>query len=268
LGATSSGIPVNLTNPLGAATLTNLKLGATGAFKVASTNCPSTLTASANCQASLTFSPTSAGSQTGDMTVASDTLTVTEFLPLNGVGFDFTMADATATSQTVTNGQAAVFPLTFSLVSQSSDAVLTLSCDTSAASFPPYASCAFSPSTTPQVPAAAAGGATVTIATGQSQASAAMRPWRLAPLTCGLVLLPLALWRRRPLWMRSKVLLLAVLLVLLAGSASSCTSSGISVGGGTPLTGPGITPAGKYQIPVNAVSNGVKHTVTLTLIVD
>ena len=102
----------------------------------------------------------------------------------------------------------------------------------------------------------------MTVATGQPQTTARVTGWRALPLACGLLLLPMALIRRR------RVFPLAVLLVLLAGGVSSCTSSGIYLGGGSPRTGPGITPSATYKIPVDVISNNVKHTVTLTLIVD
>ena len=63
-------------------------------------------------------------------------------------------------------------------------------------------------------------------------------------------------------------MLLALLLAALAGGVSSCTASGVFLGGGTPRSGPGITPPATYKIPVDVVSNNVKRTVTLTLIVD
>jgi hypothetical protein len=261
VGSTSDPITVTLTNPSGAGSLANLKLDATGAFKVASSACPSTLAALASCTATVVFSPVSPGAQTGSMTVSSDALVGGEFLPLHGVGFDFTVAATGSQSQTVANGQTASFPMTFSLVSQTKEAVLSLSCDT-AAPFPPYATCVFNPSANTRVPATASGNATVMIVTGQSQTTARSTGWSMVPLTCGLVLLPVVLMRCR------RTLLLALLLVVLAGGVSSCTSSGAFLAGGTPRSGPGITPPATYKIPVDVVSNNVKHTITLTLIVD
>jgi hypothetical protein len=261
VGSSSDPITVTLTNPSGAGSLANLKLGATGAFKVASSACPATLDALASCTATVVFSPISPGPQTGSMTVSSDALVGGEFLPLHGMGFDFTAVATGSQSQTVANGQTASFPLTFSLVGQTKEAVLALSCET-AAPFPPYATCDFSPSANTRVPAGASGNATVLLVTGQSQTAARLTGWRMVPLTCGLVLLPWALVRRR------RTLLLALLLMVLAGGFSSCTSSGAFLGGGTPRSGPGITPPATYKIPVDVVSNNVKHTVVLTLIVD
>ena len=106
---------------------------------------------------------------------------------------------------------------------------------------------------------------TVQILTGQSTSSAsATHPsgWRLLPLACGFLLLPLALGRRR------RLLTMVAVLAILASGVSSCTSSGGMLNGGTPKSGSGITPAGTYTITVNALSNGVTHPVTLTLTVD
>jgi hypothetical protein len=91
--------------------------------------------------------------------------------------------------------------------------------------------------------------------------------WRLLPLSCGLLLLPIALCRRR------NRLLLIALLAVVAVSASSCTSSGGGSGGGGGGGGGGsgsssTTPAGTYSIPVTITSTGISHVVTLTLIVD
>jgi hypothetical protein len=260
VGATSDGLTVTLTNPSGGASLTNMKLAATGPFKVAGNTCPATLAALASCTASVVFAPLGAGPQTGSLTVSSNALAAGASLPLHGVGFDFTAASSGAPSQTVTSGQTASFPLTFALVNQSVEAVVTLSCNT-ATGFPPYATCSFSPSANARVPASSSGNATLLIATSQAQTTARLADWRIVPPACGLLLLPLALTRRRRA-------LLVLMLALLAFGVSSCTSSGVFSGGGTPRTGPGITPAATYKIPVDVVSNNVKHTVTLTLIVD
>jgi hypothetical protein len=84
----------------------------------------------------------------------------------------------------------------------------------------------------------------------------------LLPPACGLLLLPLALARR------SRALLLATLLVVLAGGVTSCTESNVISGGTLARSGSNTTPAATYQVTVDVLSNNVKHTVTLTLIVD
>ncbi|MGB6722960.1 MAG: hypothetical protein WBE72_19345, partial [Terracidiphilus sp.] len=84
--------------------------------------------------------------------------------------------------------------------------------------------------------------------------------WRALPLVCGLLLLPLALARRR------KVLWLAVLTAVLMAGASSCTSSSGGTGGNPP--GGNGTPPGTYTIPITVTSTGVSHAVNVVLTVD
>jgi hypothetical protein len=99
---------------------------------------------------------------------------------------------------------------------------------------------------------------TVNVATGQSTSVAnatGASGWRMLPLGCGLILLPLG-WRRR-----RKALLLVALLTILVGS-------GTGGGGGGGSTGGDTTPSGTYSIPITMTSNTVQHTVTLTLTVD
>ena len=264
LGIVSSPATVTLTNPTQTTSLTSFTLAATGPFKVAATTCTATLAPLASCTVQVVFAPLSAGQQTGSLTVSSAAMAASAAVQLEGVGFDFTVAPSGAGSQTVSSGQTAYFPLAISLIDQTRPAVVTLSCNT-ASPFPPYATCVFNPSATPSVPAAATGNATVEVVTGQAQSSAraaGLPGWRLIPLSCGLLLLPLALGRRR------KTLLLAALLAVLASGVTSCTASGGTVGSGTPRTGPGTTPAATYSIPVTVTSNGVQHSLTLTLIVD
>jgi hypothetical protein len=62
--------------------------------------------------------------------------------------------------------------------------------------------------------------------------------------------------------------MLIALLAMLVGGVSSCTESSVGVPLPGPRTGPGLSPAGSYSIPVTVSSNGVAHTVTLTLTVD
>jgi len=266
-GTSSSPETVILTNSSAVTSLTNFALAATGPFKVASTNCPATLAALASCTAQVVFAPLSAGPLAGSLTVSSTALASGAAVQLVGDGFDFTVAASGSMSATVANGQTAYYPLAISLINQSRPAVLTVACNT-AAPFPPYTACSFNPSAHPSAPALASGSVTVQVATGQKQTTVAaasgpgVAPWRLAPLACGLLLLPLALFRRR------NALLLAALLAILSAGVSSCTTSGVLTASGNPGTGAGITPSATYSIPVNLSANGVTHTVTLKLTVD
>jgi hypothetical protein len=52
------------------------------------------------------------------------------------------------------------------------------------------------------------------------------------------------------------------------GGVSSCTSSGGGSGGSGGSSTSSSTPAGTYTIPVTAASNGVQHSLSVTLTVD
>jgi hypothetical protein len=84
-----------------------------------------------------------------------------------------------------------------------------------------------------------------------------------------VLLLPLG-WRRR-----RSALWLAALLAFMASGVTSCTSSGIIQGVGSPTSGAGTTPSGLYSIAITATSNNVQHALVdstgkpiLTLTVD
>jgi hypothetical protein len=219
---------------------------------------PLTLAALASCTVDVMFAPMSAGVQNGSLTVSSSALPTGSFMPLSGMGFDFTLVPSGSSSLTITNGQTANFKLLITPLNGSQGA-FTFQCGT----LPQYTSCTFNP-TSEGIAANSTGNVAVVIATGLTTAHSSRPPaWPVLPLACGLVLLPFALSRRR------RALLLIVLLAVLAGGVSSCTQSS---GGGLPTppspTGPGITAAATYTIPVTATSNGISHTVTLTLTVD
>ena len=259
-GLVSSPVTVTLTNPSGTASLSSFTLAATAGFKVVNNTCPSTLAAGASCTAGIEFAPLSAGTQSGSLTVGSSALAGGAFVPLEGMGFDFAVAASGSSSQAVANGQTANYKLVITPL-LGSQGVFTFQCGT----LPPYAACTFNP-TSEGIPANTTGYEVVQISTGLTQTTvSSSRPpaWRVFPLLCGLVLLPFALGRRR------RALLLVAALAILAGGVSSCTASGGGLGGGTPpKSGPGITPAGTYSIPVTLLSNGVQHQITLTLTVD
>jgi hypothetical protein len=263
VGTVGSPQTVTLTNSVGTGSLSGFSLAVSTGFRLVNNTCPSTLAPQASCTAGVEFAPTSAGALTGTLTVIDSQMAAGQTAPLTGTGFDFTIAVSGSSSQTVANSQTASYTLAIALLNQTQGAAMSLTCGT--ASFPAYAACAFNPSANPQIPATASGSVTVQILTGQSTSSAsATHPsgWRLLPLACGFLLLPLALGRRR------RLLTMVAVLAILASGVSSCTSSGGMLNGGTPKSGSGITPAGTYTITVNALSNGVTHPVTLTLTVD
>jgi len=267
VGATSSASTVTITNPDPVTSLSGLTVTPVPAaeFKLASSTCGTTLAAGASCTVGLEFAPTSAGTQSGTLTVSDSVLTAGSTLALSGMGFDFALCFGntiapcvTSSAKTIANGQTADYYLTIAPLG-GSEGSFTLQCS----NLPAYSSCAFNP-TSPTAYSGASVYETVEIATGLTgTATNSSRPlgWPALPLACGLALVPLSLARRR------RALLLVALLVLLAGGVSSCTSSKIikgSSGGG----GSGVTPAGTYSIPVTVPSNGISHQITLTLTVD
>jgi hypothetical protein len=260
VGARSSAQTVIVTNSSAAVTLTDVAVSVSAGFQLTANTCAATLGPGLSCTVGVEFAPTSAGQQTGNLTVASSMLPASAVAPLSGMGLDFTSTVNGGASQSVTSGQTASYALTLTPLS-GSNGTFTFQCG----ALPANAGCTFNP-TSVTVAANTTGSVTVQVATGQSQ-SAAMSPevgsWRALQVACGLLLLPLA-WKRR----RSILLVLAGLIV--AGSLSSCAGSG---GGGGETTGPGglgntNTPAGTYSIPVTVTSSGVSHQVTLSLTVE
>jgi hypothetical protein len=261
-----------VSNPGTLDSLNNLALAVPAGFELVANTCASTLGPGSSCTAGVEFAPTAAGAQAGNLTVTSSTVTGATTVPLSGMGFDFTVAASGSNSETVAGGQTASYTLTICGVGGCSQNPFLVSQGTftfECATLPEYALCLFNPASE-TVSAGAQGSLTVEISTGQaSSSSRSTGParWRLLPLTCGLVLLPLG-WKRR-----RKALLFAVLLAILAGGVSSCASSGGGTGGcnGGGSCGSGgsdTTPTGTYSIPVTVTSTGVQHTVTLTLTVD
>jgi hypothetical protein len=259
VGQTSSPQTVTFSNTGGIA-IDSLTLAVTGPFAIAQNNCTMALEAGAYCTATVVFAPTASGSATGTLTANSQGLTTPASIALAGTGFDFAVATSGSNSQTVAAGLTAYYTATINPANGASGA-FTFSCGT----LPANALCLFNPATT-TVNAGATGSVTVEISTGAFTSARAERPaeWTAVPLACGLLVLPLALRRRR------KAFWMALLLVLVvAGAATGCTSSGGSIkSGSSGSEDSGGTPAGTYSIPVTVTSTGVSHTVTVTLTVD
>jgi hypothetical protein len=186
-------------------------------------------------------------------------LTSSVQVPLSGMGFDFFASITDGSSQTVSSGLTARYTLALSPANGSSG-TFAFSCGT----LPAHAACSFNP-VSETVAANTTGSLTMQIATGQ--ASAIVQPaqfsaWKMFPMACGLLMLPLD-WRSR-----RKGFLLFALLAFIALSATSCSRGD---GGGSappPASTNNNTPAGTYSIDVTATADGVFHKVTVSLIVD
>ncbi len=259
VGLASAPTTVTLTNPDSVNSLGSFALSVTAGFRLVSTTCSSTLAAGASCTAMLEFAPTTPGPQNGSLIVTSSALPTGEFVPLSGMGFDFSINPSGASSQTIANGQTANYKLVITPL-LGSQGVFTFQCG----SLPPNSACTFNPASV-GIAANVSGNEAVEIATGLTQTTASSsRPpaWPITPLACGLIVAPFALARRR------RFLLLIALLAALAGGVTSCTASSVISGGTPPGSGSGITAPGTFPVVVTATSNGVQHQVTLTLIVD
>jgi hypothetical protein len=263
VGTTSSQVTVTVTNSSATVALTNMVLMASSGFTLASNTCGATLATGASCTVGVAFAPTAAGAQTGSVSLTSSALTATASVALSEVGFDFTASALGSASKTVASGQTATYTLNLVPSAGGGVATFTFQCGT----LPLYAACVFNPASE-SIAADTTGTESVQVTTTQNKAMM-VRPsspgqWLTWPLTCGLLMIPLAFKKRRGM------LLLILLLGLVVCGASSYSSSGGGSGGNTPPPSPTAsnTPAGTYSIPVTITSYGVQHVVTLTLVVD
>ena len=261
VGSTSSPITVTMANSSAAVELEDLKLAVSAGFKLANSTCPAGLAAGASCTVDVAFAPSSAGEQSGTLTLTSSVLAAAATVPLTGMGFDFQAATSGSSTQTVSSGQTATYLFTLT-PSPASPATFTLKCGT----LPSYAACSFSPSSV-TVAADSTGAPTLHITTSQSSSSA-LRPaflggWQPLSPIFAIVLLPLA-WRGR----RRLILPVLGTVLMAAAGMTACSSSGGGSGGTPPPPVTHTTPAGTYSIPVTISASGVQHTVTLTLVVD
>jgi hypothetical protein len=263
VGTVSSTQLVTVTNS-SAVVLPDFGVSASSGFQVTDTTCVSHLATGASCTATLTFAPANAGQQTGSLTIRSSMLPSAVRVPLSGMGVDFSAAVSGGSSQVVASGQTARFTVVLSPLNGSSG-TFAFQCG----SLPANSACSFNP-TSETVAANTTGSVMVQIATGQVTISAQpnappsrVTGLRILPMLCGLMLVPLALNRRR------RTLLFAGLLTLLVVGVTSCAGAGGGTGTAPPAAATShATPAGTYSVPVSVTSSGVTHKVTVSLTVD
>ena len=257
LGQTSAAQTVTLTNST-ASVIDAVTLAIAAPFSIAQNGCAGTLAAGASCTAEIVFKPTAGGSASGTLTASASGVPPAT-VALSGAGFNFTVVFVGAAAQMVTAGQTATYSLVVTPTGASG--TFTFACGT----LPTGALCLFNP-TTETISAGVQGNLEAQISTGSATAKL-VRPgrWPVLPLVCGVLLLPLALKRRR------SILLPALLFAVLATGVSSCVSSGGGSGGsgGSGSQGGGSgTPTGTYTIPITVSANGLSQTVSATLTVD
>ena len=265
VGETSSPTTLTITNTGTVNPLTSLVVAASAGFQLVSNTCAATLGPGLSCTAGVEFAPTSAGAQTGSLTVTSATVKTGVTVPLEGIGFDFTVTFSGSSAQSVASGQNASYTLVITPLNGSSG-TFAFTCGT----LPANAVCIFNPNGE-TLNSGVTGNVTLSVSTGSSSSGALSRGagmWAVLPALCGLVLLPFRWKSRRRILHWTALLMLAA---ILAGGIAGCTSSGGGKGGGGGgggSGGAGSTPSGTYSIPVNVTANGVEHSVTVTLTVD
>jgi hypothetical protein len=271
-GQSSTAQPVTVTNSSSYA-ISSVSLAAATPFSVTQNTCTGGVAAGANCTASVVFQPSAGGSASGALTVTSSSVATPATVPLSGTGFDFAVSITGPASQTVASGEQASFTMIVAPIG--SGGAFAFSCGT----LPTNALCFFNPATQ-TLNAGVQGTVLVEISTGNGStvrlekpdfakpnldrpSSGRMALPRALPLACGLLLVPLAFFKRR------KLFLLIVLVAVFVGGVSSCTSSGGGTGGGSGGNGGGSnTPPGTYTIPVSVTSMGISHSLNVTLTVD
>ncbi len=280
VGQSSAAQAVTVSNSSSYA-IGSVALAASAQFSVTQNTCTGSLAAGANCTASVVFQPTASGTATGTLTVSSPAVAAPATVALTGTGFDFSVGFSGLSSQTVASGQTANYSILICGAGGCAQnpslpvgGTFSFQCGT----LPANALCIFNPAME-SLNAGVEGNVSVEISTGSGSTARLDKPdtakpnpgrpafWRALPLACVLLLLPLALGKRR------KLFLLVVLAAILAGGVSSCTTSGGGTGGGGGggsggQGGGSGTPVGTYTIPVTVTSTGITQSVSLTLTVD
>ena len=233
-------------------------------FQLASTTCTSSLAVGASCAAQIAFSPSSAGLQTGSLTVSSSTLATSAQVSLSGMGFDFSVSPAGQSSRTVSSGQTASFTITLATMSGSSG-TFSFACS----SLPSNSACSFNP-TSVVIAANATGSATVQIATGHASTSAQNGDHIPGTSSSRILFVALALFAFPFAFSRKRHKLFWVVTIFLSSlGMMSCAGAGGGGGGAPPPSSANTnTPPGTYSVVVTATANGLSHKVTLTLTVD
>jgi hypothetical protein len=107
----TTGLPENITLSNNGDLPLNISSIQASAQFGASNGCTSSLAVGVNCTISVFFDPSTAGSQTGTLTITDNAPGSPQTVQLSGTGMDFAMSSS-ASSATVTAGQQATYPLT------------------------------------------------------------------------------------------------------------------------------------------------------------
>jgi hypothetical protein len=263
VGLTALAQTLTLTNN-GGQPLTIAKVAISAGFAIARNSCTSTLAVNASCSLTIVFAPTAAGPITGALSFTDNTAAGVQTTSLTGVGIDFALTTAGATSASVAGSGASVsYALQLSSLAGLSGNV-ALSCTGA----PANSTCLVNPGVGPL-------GATVPVVVTVETAVAAVA--KLAPPTLRFsvrsiaktallaFLLPLAFWERRRYPRLARLLVILCAFGVLSGCGASRAipaAGGAGGGGGTP------TPPGTSTLTISGSSAGLTHSVSLTVIVQ
>jgi hypothetical protein len=200
------------------------------------------------------FVPSLAGARTGTLTVVDNAPTSPQSLQLSGTGIDFALNPNGNTTQTITAGTQAMYPLLLT-----SAAGLPGTVNFACTGAPTYSTCTVTPSS------AALGGpstVTVTVATDVAVLRLPAEP----QVVWFAVLLPLGLLGlRRKRWRSLAAVAIVCSVVALAGCGTSRLIPLTNTSGGGSST---PTPSGAYNLTVSGTSAGLTRSVGLTLVVQ
>ncbi len=254
-------------------------------YFIASTTCgtstaPVSLAPGATCAIQVGFTPTAAGVLNGSLTLSSANGPLN--LTLTGTGFDFTLSGQTTTASVV-QGQTANFTLTLQALGATSGA-FTLTCPNAPAGL----LCLFNPSAPTAIPVgtqiqfalalstaaptpvssvAPAHGASSGSGASTGATSATSQAARLISASL-LLLLPFAGLRRARRRLRRFVPVVCLALTGLAFTGLALSGCAGASGSSGQIQTSGNAPQGTYTVQVTAATQGISHTVDVTLIIN
>lgn len=259
VGLAAPSQTVTLTNN-GGLPLAIQGIAVTGDFAIVanSNTCGTGLAVGAQCSAQLVFVPTSAATRTGTFSVLDNAPSSPQILQLTGTGVDFSLTANGSTTQTISAGSEAVYPLLLGSAAGVPGAV-SFNCTGA----PANATCSVNPTSSPLGGTATI---TVTVATDVASLHLPRLPgqhpafWLATLLPLGL----LGLGRRRARRLGSVAILCCVLLVVGCGASRLIPQSDAA----SPVNPVAPTPSGTYNLTVSGASAGLTHSIGLTLIVQ
>jgi hypothetical protein len=270
INTTSAAQSIVVTNISGAA-ITLARAVISGPF-AENDNCGSALQAAGVCSYNITFTPTSAGEQTGSLTVSSSGTGQSQTIALSGTGaaaiaatFSLSAANGSSTSQTVTAGQTATYNLIAAATGGFSGSV-TLTCNGA----PATTSCTVNPSSVAFSGLGTANLAVVVTTASRSSASLPTgifdryRPQRFLLFGVLLAFIVTMAGKRHAFGYACQGCILGVALIGLS-SCGGVSGSGASNSVSQPQSSG--TPAGTYQLMVTGSATNASSSLNLSLTV-